>query len=496
MSQALYEEAVMLGMLPMMAGQKHLFGGLAVALLAFAAQGHAATRLPIQGIVISKDATQNMACAAGVCAATAASAVLNVADLHQMLSQSDVTVATGGIAQDIDFAVSLKWISHHTLTLDAQRSIEIDRPVTVAGDGGLTLKTNDGGTGGQLMFGGKGNVNFWSLSSVLTINGAAYTLVDDIATLASDIAAHPYHKYALAKSFASTAGYYSASPIPTEFGGILEGLGNAISNLQIFDLGGTNDALFRALIKPGIIRDIGLVNVTITNSNSGGHGRPAGIASYSEGKIIQAYVTGSVGCDDRFFDCVAGGLVSLNYGNVTNSWSSVTIRGGESAELGGLLGNNHGDVMNCFSNANITGYQAAYEGGLIGYTIGYAVIKNNYATGSITGGNAYIGGLLGYVWEYSNASLNYASVTETSGTYMGGLIGVDSQPNLFFHRSYWDTTIGVGQPSGFPSSDAGITGKTNAELKAGLPPGFDSAVWAQRPSVNGGLPYLIVNPPL
>ncbi|HEY5237703.1 MAG TPA: hypothetical protein VIJ62_04920 [Rhizomicrobium sp.] len=480
-----------------MARQKHVAAGLVAALITMAAQASAAAtpQLPIQGIVISKDPTQNVACALGTCTAMAADAVLNASELHEMLTHADMTVSTGSLAQDIEFNANFKWINHHTLTLSAQRSIEIDRPVTVAGDGGLSLVYNSGGADGQLVFGIGGNVNFWSLTSPLTINGEAYILVDDIATLASDIAKRPRKNYALAQSFASTAGYYQTAPIQAEFGGIFEGLGNTISNLQIFDLNGTDDALFDALVKPGIIRDIGLLNVTITNSDLNGHGRPAGIASYSEGKIIRVHVTGTVGCDDRFFDCVAGGLVSLNYGNVYNSWTSVTIRGGESAELGGLLGNNHGDVMNCFSNANITGYSGAYEGGLIGYTIGYAAMKNNYATGTVTGTGAYIGGLLGYVWEYSNASLNYASVSESSGTYMGGLIGIDSQPNLFFHRSYWDTTIGPSQPSGSPSSDAGITGKSNVELKAGLPPGFDPAVWTQKPAVNGGLPYLRENPP-
>jgi hypothetical protein len=480
-------------------GWKHAAAAtlLATPLMTSAHAAHAPTlRLPIQGIVISKDPTQNVSCTGNICEATDVNAVLNVEDLRAALKKSDVTVQTGTTAQDIEFATPFPWVNPHTLILSAQRSIEIDRPITSEGNGGLTLTYNGGGAGGQLVFGTGGNVNFWNLTSPLTINGKPYTLVDDIATLASAIAKHPGKHYALAKSYISTNGYYQSAPIQTDFSGTFEGLGNTISNLQIFDLNGTNDALFRALVKPGVIRDIGITNVTITNSDLNGHGRPAALASYSEGTLIQVYATGSVSCDDRFFDCAAGGLVSLNYGNVYNSWTSVTLRGGESAELGGLLANNHGDVMNCFSIANITGYSGAYEGGLIGYTIGEAAMKNNYALGSITGTGAYIGGLLGYVWEYSKASLNYASVTESGGTYMGGLIGIDSQPGLFFHHSYWDTNAsGISTPSGFPASDAGITGKTNAELKAGLPPGFDPTVWAQSPSVNGGLPYLIMTPP-
>ena len=481
-----------------MMGWKHAAGLLLTTAIAGTSAYAAAPQLPIQGIVISKDPTQNISCTGNVCEATAANAVFNITDLRAALKTSDVTVQTGSVAQDIEVAVGFDWVNKHTLTLNAQRSIEIDRPVTSEGNGGLSLTYNSGGAGGQLVFGKGGYVNFWSLASPLTINGESYTLIDDIATLASDIAARPRKNYALAKSFTSTNGYYQTAPIPTEFGGTFEGLGNTISNFQIFDLNGTGDALFDALGKAGIIRDIGLVNVTITNSNSGGNGRPAALVSYSAGTIIRSYATGSVSCDDRFFDCVAGGLVSLNYGNVYNSWTSVTIRGGESAELGGLLGNNHGDVMNCFSIANITGYDGAYEGGLIGYNIGHAVIENNYALGSITGTDAYLGGLIGFTWEYSNASLNYASVAESSGiyaSYMGGLIGIDSQPG-FFHKSYWNDTVGPGIASGSPGADPGIKGLSDAQLKAALPAGFDPAVWAQKPSINGGLPYLIETPPL
>jgi len=45
------------------------------------------------------------------------------------------------------------------------------------------------------------------------------------------------------------------------------------------------------------------------------------------------------------------------------------------------------------------------------------------------------------------------------------------------------------------ADDPGITGLTDAQLKSGLPTGFDPSVWAQSPSINNGYPYLIANPP-
>ena len=41
----------------------------------------------------------------------------------------------------------------------------------------------------------------------------------------------------------------------------------------------------------------------------------------------------------------------------------------------------------------------------------------------------------------------------------------------------------------------GITGLTTAQLQSGLPAGFDPSIWAESPNINGGLPYLITNPP-
>jgi hypothetical protein len=32
-------------------------------------------------------------------------------------------------------------------------------------------------------------------------------------------------------------------------------------------------------------------------------------------------------------------------------------------------------------------------------------------------------------------------------------------------------------------------------MKSGLPDGFDPAIWASDPNINGGYPYLIANPP-
>ena len=68
-----------------------------------------------------------------------------------------------------------------------------------------------------------------------------------------------------------------------------------------------------------------------------------------------------------------------------------------------------------------------------------------------------------------------------------------------FKNSYWDLdTTGITDPSqgaGQPPNDPGITGLTDAQLKAGLPAGFDPKIWGSSARVNDGYPYLLANPP-
>ena len=230
------------------------FLGLAVTLLATSADA---------AVTVSNKATQNMTCDAGVCVATARSAVLNATDLAIMIATSPVVIQSGSEAQDIVFGVPFSWISSNALTLDAFRSIEVDKPLSDTGAGSLSLVTNDGGSNGTLSFGGAGRVTFSTTSNKLTINGNSYTLSASIAELASNIAARPGGFYALAAPYdAGKDGVYSHEPIRTAFKGTFEGLGNPISNFNIYDTAGTGAGLFVELKGSGVIRDVRLVNVT------------------------------------------------------------------------------------------------------------------------------------------------------------------------------------------------------------------------------------------
>src|ERR1700722_6240816 len=190
-------------------------------------------------VVISSGATSNMSCSNGICAPTAENAVLNGGDLENLLAAGAVRVTTTGSglqASNIVVDARLSWSAATTLALDAYRSITVDQPVSVGETGGVALTTNDGGTGGLLLFLGKGNITFANISSSLSINGESYTLENTLPDLANAIAANATGAYALANSYdASKDGTYANAPISTFFTGSFDGLGNEISNLKIKD---------------------------------------------------------------------------------------------------------------------------------------------------------------------------------------------------------------------------------------------------------------------
>jgi hypothetical protein len=464
-------------------------------------------------VVISTAATSNMACSGGVCAPTAASAVLNVGDLETLLASGNATVTTTGSgvqATNIQIAAPLSWATTNTLALDAYESIAVSKPVAVAGQGGLSVATNDGGSNGYFSFGQKGNATFADLSSPLTINGAAYTLVNSIASLASAIAANPTGDYALANSYnAKKDGTYSNSPIPTEFGGFFEGLGNTISNLSLNGTGDVNDyvGLFAELAlndQPGG----SLENIVLNNIKIGGNGFVVGgLVGVNTGTINGSFVQGQV--ESNFYQNdgpTTGLLTGINTGTIIGSGTKGAVTGGKQSGVGGLVGGNFGQLTQSYADCKVSGGPESAIGGLTGG--GQGKIGQSYAMGSVKGVDGTdgtdVGGLIGLTYADNTIVQSYSTthtvkIERDEGAYRGGVIGYDQSTSGNNTGIYWDLdTSGVkGQShgAGFPKHDKGLSGLTSAQFQAGLPQGFDPKVWAEDPKINNGYPYLISNPP-
>jgi hypothetical protein len=200
-----------------------------------------------------------------------------------------------------------------------------------------------------------------------------------------------------------------------------------------------------------------------------------------------------------------GGLVGSNGGWISNSYSADAGTGGQGAYVGGLVGlmAGFGKISNSFAMANVTATGGASVGGLAGAVEGGA-IENSYATGSVLGkqyGVANIGGLVGFLEDtpyFTTKIVDSYSTGHTSrnkGGYSGGFVGLD-EGDGGIARSYWDmTTSGKRVGTGNRGNEPGLEGRTTTQLQAKLPKGFDKTIWAENSSINGGLPYLIANPP-
>lgn len=398
-------------------------------------------------LVISRAATTNVSCSGNVCMATAADAVLNVSTIESMLASSNVTVATGDSAADIDVVAAVSWAASSTLTLDAHQGISVNRPIAVAGGGGMALVTNDGGSGGTLGFGTRGRIAFLGTSNALTIDGASYKLASNIATLAADIAADPHGKFALSTDYnAAPDGTYKQAPIPTTFDapftGAIEGLGNTISHLTIDDTSASNAyvGLIAVLADSGNISDLRLSKAEIQGVSFVG-----GIAGLGYGTSLLRgdSVSGKISSTgmNGFAGGIAGGAAI-----VANSSSDADVTVGDTSEAGGLAGTTGGPVTDSHATGRVTAGENSDAGGLIGYA--GSTVADSSAAGAVTGAaGSVVGGLVGV--EYKSIVGSHATGTVHGESVAGGLVGAwNSLVGSYVRRSYATGTVSGGNATG------------------------------------------------
>jgi filamentous hemagglutinin family protein len=334
---------------------------------------------------------------------------------------------------DIFVDSALGWNTSATLTLDAYRSIDILAPITIAGTGGVVLKTNDGGTNGSLSFGLSpagfaGDIQFTGTphsGQSLTFNGTSYTLLysmSDVQAINNTLGGN----YALANSLnASSTGSWipigtdGAGTIynyPSGFSGVFDGLGNTIANLNI----NIPSTYFVGLFgySTGTVRNIGLTGGSVSGVSNVG----ALVGKSSSGTISNSYATDTISGGNAI-----GGLVGSNSGGtITGSFATGAVAA-TGSEAGGLTGDNSsGAISNSFATGAVSA-SGSYVGGLVGDGGGTSSIANSYATGAVSAGTTlygsgdYVGGLAGVAGGTTTNSYATGAVKGTS--YVGGLLG-------------------------------------------------------------------------
>jgi hypothetical protein len=447
--------------------------------------------------------------------------VLNATDLKTFLHRGDVRVDSGP-ANAIAVNATLNWPQSSRLTLSANSEIAVTQPIVVAGHGAVTLTTGDQ-SAGAITFTGRGRLDFWDTTSSLVINGNSYTLVNDVASLVSAIAANTHGYFALAKSYNAKADApYTASPIYVLYGS-LNGLGHAISNLKIQSTE-TYAAFIAYLLmyNASSVSNLTLAQIDLTGTARGAY--VGGLAGYGEDTISHVRVTGHVkGTDFATVGGIVGWQAPTSTVAIADSSVNVVVSAGRSSLAGGIVGfQYHGNILRCAAAGRIEG-GASYAGGLIGLVQGsFETIAGNWSSARVSGN--FVGGLVGQASGPFTLADNYVSGAVFSG---GGLIGKTeglgggSGPSVVrsyargkvvgggvtgnddgtgvYTNVYWDMdTTHVRNPANGVLNHPnypGITGLNDAQMKATLPAGFSPSVWGLNPSINSGYPYLLANPP-
>jgi len=254
-------------------------------------------------------------------------------------------------------------------------------------------------------------------------------------------------------------------------------------------------------------RSSSTMRVYVRGPEGGVYGTVGGLAGYvTETALIDhSFESGpvtAVGITE------VGGLVGENHGTISFSHAA----GAASSSIqwvGGLVGvNSSGILTNDYATGTVTvgggvaspcGFAA---GGLVGVSGNFSsksyvhVIDDSYATGSVIGGpSSCIGGLVGDYYGRFISSTNSYSVGALSRG--GGIAGYGRDlRRAVFQSMYWDRdTSGTDWAFGNKHGEGGVKGLTDAQLKSGLPEGFDPNIWGSNPNINNGYPYLLANPP-
>lgn len=166
--------------------------------------------------------------------------------------------------------------------------------------------------------------------------------------------------------------YSANSSSSSPFSGNMDGNGFKITNLKID--------------QPFIVFEVGLfgrstgniTNMILEDIEVQGRYSSGGLLSTNYGTISNTYVTG------RIVNGSAG-LVNENYGTISNSYALVSITG--NGISGGLVGSNYsnGIIKNSYATGSIAG--RSLVGGLVARNDG--TIINSYATGNVSGSNYY-----------------------------------------------------------------------------------------------------------
>ncbi len=280
---------------------------------------------------------------------------------------------------------------------------------------------------------GSGGCNGYELTQDFNFDkdGDGTTWIDDSTngcTLDAGDNASPH--FIVANGGWEPIGSYNAA-----FNAIFEGNGHTITGLAISRNQNTI-GMFGFTGANAKIRNIGLNNNLIDCTRVSGTNYIGGLVGSNDGNITASYATGSVSGGDGI-DYVGGLVGYQNIGSITASYATGSVSGGDGIDyVGGLVGRqNIGSITASYATGSVDGGDGTdYVGGLVGYQ-NTGSITASYATGSVSGGDGidYVGSLMSRQNSGSiTASYGFGTIVneETPNSLGAPPTGVSSAINL------------------------------------------------------------------
>lgn len=259
--------------------------------------------------------------------------------LSSNLDANNVTLTTsatdtGSELGDINVNAAVNWTSNTTLILNAHHDININAPITATGaDAGLALNygdsfNNSGTPAANTNYHVNAPVTLSGTNASFAVNGQGYTLLHNQADL--DAAKDTSGNYYALGNDVTLTGTYSDSVLGN-FSGTLAGLGHSVDSLVIeqTSTSSTKTVGFISRLTDGVVRDMGLRDIQVTNHSTSPNSRTGGLVGYQYlgGTISNSHASGAVtGTGDG-----VGGLVGFQNsgGAISNSYYATTNVAGD-----------------------------------------------------------------------------------------------------------------------------------------------------------------------
>ena len=247
------------------------------------------------------------------------------------------------------------------------------------------------------------------------------------------------------------------TPIGTEsqpYTGTFDGNGKTIRGLKI-DKSGTDDVgLIGCLGSGGKVQNVTLTNISVSGANCVG-----GIAGQNYGTVENCSVNGTVTGQNP-----TGGIVGINYGTISGCSAEGTVTG--NINVGGISGLSvriydtgtgsylGSTIEGCHSTAAVSGSSSV--GGVLGNLGNNSFLMACYSTGNVTvtsTDGSFVGGVVGINSQGTVTGCYHAtgSITNSGGDRIGGIVGDNYIGTVA--ACYWDNNLSSGTGSNDGTDD-------------------------------------------